>query len=104
MSSQSKSATASENSLYFLQDPKEKNQMRKPMSSNLSSSQLKSATAANSGASSSSGSSLFEILRRSSINSDEQTEDETQLTETQVTHIYSAFKVGRGFSRVDTRF
>jgi hypothetical protein len=90
--------------LYFLQDPKEKNRMRKPMSSNLSSSQMKSATAATSGASSSSGSSLFEILRRSSISSNELTEDKSQLTETQVTHIYSAFKVGRGFSRVDARF
>lgn len=65
---------------------------------------MKSATAASSGVSSSSGSSLFEILRQSSISSDKQIEEKSQLTETQATSIYSAFKVGRGFSRVDPRF
>ncbi|KAJ1701068.1 hypothetical protein LUZ63_000847 [Rhynchospora breviuscula] len=94
----------SENNDQSHVDPKEKDQMRKPTSANLRSSQLKSAKVANSGVSSSSGSSLFEILRRSSISSDEQTEDKNQLTESQATYIYSAFKVGRGFSRVDSKF
>ncbi|KAJ3705455.1 hypothetical protein LUZ61_009160 [Rhynchospora tenuis] len=85
-------------------DPKEKDQMRKPTPANLRSSQLKSATVANSGTSTSSGSSLFEILRRSSISSDERTEDKNQMTESQATYIYSAFKVGRGLSRVDLKF
>ncbi|XP_078180748.1 DNA ligase-like protein [Carex rostrata] len=85
-------------------DPKERNQMHKPISSSQRSSQMKSATAASSGVSSSSGSSLFEILRQSSISSDKQIEEKSQLTETQATSIYSAFKVGRGFSRVDPRF
>ncbi|KAJ4745635.1 DNA ligase-like protein [Rhynchospora pubera] len=95
---------SSENNDQSHMDPKEKDQMRKPTSANLRSSQLKSATVANSGVNSSSGSSLFEILRRSSISSDEQTEDKNQMTESQATYIYSAFKVGRGFSRVDSKF
>ncbi|KAL6893848.1 hypothetical protein ACP4OV_007946 [Aristida adscensionis] len=79
-----------------------------PKKAKFSSSQPKPmGTRTNSGGDTSSGVSLFEILRRSSVTSDKQEDSRhsscATITESQAVHQFSAFKLSRRFSKVGAR-